>query len=442
MNPTSKKGGAITSFFKPTQRTTSGSPAPVSQPPTDAGAARSPPPPSPAPVDQSSDSDQATPTKPPPGLDRNHVFAASDDEDADDDDDGNESSDLEDLMCTFNNAGASSKPQGGAGAQWETPKKAKRLATGEFLESPLSIRHKFDFVALADDARRDELMDRNSRRLKELQEATSSGGSGGGGALSASRDIDADTLAEMMHENGGDDAHKVLRAVQRSEPAQAQRRYCFFVDGYKRPGSGPVPPGQAVGPWKLLLEGSVTKREQYLASGIPYTVVKKGGVLSDDIFNWLLDDLCVQKSVLMQQDYCYLLSACHDNLQRLAPERLEHLFFRLGAKEELDTRDMVMPLEKVSSKTYEDRDWRNLKHFLQLLALASGDLPLDSIQYAIQVLLRMAMDRFLLDNADILAEYEFALLSLLQSDKLNDRWDEFVSSPSPPSRTMAFNPIY
>ena len=435
MPPKAKKSAAITSFFKPVERTRTSSQTKILTPdlddlpplPPSSRASPSPSrdsptlPSSPASLQRSAGSShQGKPAKP-AGLDRNHVFAASDEEEGDDEDSENGSSDLEDLMDTFNAARENRSPAKrlDTSTQLETPRKAKRIATDQFLESPLSIRHKFDLNSLAKDARRENRMATNSRQLKGFGKGTPSPASG------SDEELDDDALAEAMHGSSGGDAHKVLRAVQRAVPNETQARYYFFVGGYKRPKSKPIPRGQAAGPWKPLLKGSNEARGEYLASGIPHMILDQGGFLPDEIFDWLLDELCVQVSLPIQQDYCHLISSCNRHVtQILPPERLEELFFRLGAKDKLD--DLTPPLDQSMPEPYQGRDWTNLKSFMSLLKLISEDLSVESIIYSVQMLLRMSADEFLLDNVDILVGFESALSSLLKSEKLKDCWDEFV----------------
>ncbi|GFP54517.1 hypothetical protein TASIC1_0004014100 [Trichoderma asperellum] len=118
---------------------------------------------------------------------------------------------------------------------FSTPK-AKRAAIGPFL-SPFANKpkHKFDLKALAKDARRDNALNASSMKAKASADAATEPSSPLRG--------EAFDLAftDIVKEKSGQDAHKVLRAVQRAEPIQSQPQYCFFTKDYRVLPSSPVP---------------------------------------------------------------------------------------------------------------------------------------------------------------------------------------------------------
>jgi hypothetical protein len=312
---------------------------------------------------------------------------------------------------------------------FETPK-AKRTMTSSIHSSPLTInpKHKFDMKALAKDALQDDATNASSLRNKEASDeaaaaaaaAAASRGDGGGSG---------DAILDIVQERGGANAHKVMRAVKRGT-SQTQLRYSFFsstTEPTPPPASSTVAGDVSTGPWRLLTRGSTEEREQYLVSGLPQTIIRKMGGLPEELFDWMLDELCIHKSRLMQQEYCDILSHCPQHIERrVTPERLEELFLRLGAAEELKTRGEALTLSKAEGDPYQDREWSCLRSFIGLLGHMAPHMSLPSVKYAAETLLRMSMDRFLICTVDVLIEYEKTILSLLDAFP-SSSWDSFVS---------------
>ncbi|KAH0596776.1 hypothetical protein MHUMG1_05084 [Metarhizium humberi] len=389
--------GNILRFFKPvTQRPPS--------PPTARPRSPTPESPSPSPL-ASSPERPVTPQKRGPVE-----IGASDDDEQSDGDFSDDS--LEDLSCllnrTKNAVPAEQKPQHNP---YATPR-AKRMAV-EFPASPLAImpRHKFDMKALAKDARRDDATTASSLKVKE---ATSVAKAKGENSSSLST---SDAIAGIMKDNGGQNAHKVLRAVERSGTSQAQPRYLFFEEEYKAPSAPRAPELGRKSPWNLLTQGNAKAREQHLISGLPQTILRlrKNGDLPDSLFDWMLDSLCTHPSIIVRQEYCNMVASCAEQVERLfTPKRLRQLFTRLGAQ---DTRASGLHPEltvcRPDREPYEGRDWSCLQSFISLLGLIARHLSVQAAEYATQTLLRLTLDKFLICNIQVLAEFEYTIQELI-----------------------------
>ncbi|KND87369.1 hypothetical protein TOPH_07994 [Tolypocladium ophioglossoides CBS 100239] len=321
--------GNILNFFKPVTQ---------SQPQTPPRASRSTLPASPSPLPPSSPLIRTTPARP-----AATEIAASDDDGSDG---GSSDDSLEDLSALL---GWCSRPTTGVPSQqkpqhnpYATPR-AKRTAVA-FHASPLAImpKHKFDMKALAKDARRDDATTASSMRAKTAAEEAKQN------AALTSNEVSGDAVLEIVKENGGHDAGKVLRAVHRSDPGQSQLRYCFFDAEYAVPSSKPATKEGKKGPWSLLTQGSTKVKEQHLASGVPQTILRKLNNLPDSLLEWLLEELCTQKSVVMRQEYCNMIADCPEQVERLlTPERLQELLIRLGAGEDLKDEGSELTLSKL-----------------------------------------------------------------------------------------------
>ena len=350
-------------------------------------------------------------------------IAASDDEV--DGSDGDRSDDsLEDLSCLLG------RPKGSLPARQPsqhdplaTPK-AKRTAV-EFHSSPLAImpRHKFDFKALAKDARRDFATTASSLKIKP-----------GGTYITESKDgvavPSSESVAKLLVQDGdghdGQDAQKLLRAVKRSEPSHGLPRYCFFEQAYEMPPPAAAPKLPKNSPWLLLTEGNLNTKEQHLVSGLPQTILRKCGGLPDELFEWILSSLCVHPSFIMRQEYSNMVTYCNEQTGRLiTAERINTMFRLLGAKIS-NTGNSSLALSALDSDPYRDRDWSCLQTVLTLLGVVAPDLSVPSVETAARILVQLALDKFLISNAGLLAEYEFAMKQLLKALP-SPSWDEFVS---------------
>ncbi|KAK4063099.1 hypothetical protein Trihar35433_8894 [Trichoderma harzianum] len=332
----------------------------------------------------------------------------------DDASDGGFSDDsLEDLSALLGRGRP--KPASSA-APFDTPR-AKRTAAVPFV-SPAkgALKHKFDLKALAKDARLDSALNASSLKAKASADAARPSSPTRGESFDLA-------FADIVKEKSGQDAHKVIRAVQRAEPIQSQSRYCFFDRDYKVPPSSPVP--KLASPWTLLTQGNSAARERNLTSGVPQSILAKNGGLPDSLFQWILNELCIERSPLIRREYCHIVHGCPDQVERLlTPERLEELFLRLGASDDIKFRDSEITVSKLTNEPYQDRDWSNLESFMTLLSMISGHLSAASAIYASQALLLMSMDKLLIYNIDLLTVYEDTIESLVNAIP-SSSWDSF-----------------
>ncbi|KAM5346747.1 hypothetical protein ACJ41O_009752 [Fusarium nematophilum] len=384
------KNGNIMSFFKP-----------VARPQT---------------PQASQQTSMTTPVKQKTPLAPDREIRASDE----DDDFGSSSDDsLEDLSAILGRGRPGNAARSPPKNPFATPK-AKRTAV-EFHSSPLAIipKHKFDLKALAKDARQDDATHASSIRAKALSELVDEAD------MMDTDEPSRHVMEGIVKNNTGQDAQKVLRAVQRSEPGQSQLRYCFFRDDYTVPSPKAAPRKFSKGHWRLLTQGDQQAREQHLASGLPLTLLTMLGALPDELFEWILDDLCAQKSSLVREEYCNLLSASSEQVERLvSPMRLEELFYRYGASSDLASRDSELKQSKLGADPYEGRDWSGICSFLCLIYAMAPSMSSESVVYAAQTLLRMSMDKSLIYNIDLMVAFQEAIWAVLEAIP-QPNWDSF-----------------
>lgn len=406
--------GNILSFFKPVARPQT----PLVQTQPNSGSQNSRPR-SPSPLPPSSPPSHGhTPVKSKTAVRRDLEIMASDDDDF-----GASSDDSFEDLSTILGRGrpslAEPSPTKRSQHLLRTPK-AKRTAV-EFHSSPLAIisKHKFDLKALAKDARKDDASHASSLKHKAATDLSS-----GGDEETTASEATRNPFEKVVKEK---DAQKVLRAVQRTEGGHSALRYCFFQQDYEAPCST-IPMSANKNLWQLLTQGDICTREQNIVSGLPMTLLKMRGCLPDELFDWILEELCVTKSSLLRHEYCNLIHQCGHQVERtLIPTRLEDLFLLLGACEEIEQRQSSLILSKPDEEPYKNQDWGNLRSFLILLRLIAPWLAVYSVAYAIETLLKMSIDKFLVYNIDLLVEYETAIQALLEAIP-RPSWDMFVSS--------------
>ncbi|KAG5919628.1 hypothetical protein E4U42_006453 [Claviceps africana] len=414
---------SILSFFKPVVRSPSRPSTPSSAASQLPAISSSPSLPSPSPSPLPSASPSALPST--PVRNPKTEIGASDDEGSDG---GHSDESLEDLACLL---GYAKNPgpvhQKSPCHSFATPK-AKRTAI-EFHSSPLAIisKHKFDLKALAQDARYDEATAESSLRMQQAASAAKQRKNDGLSSSSAT----GNTIAGIVREKGGQeqDAQKVLRAVQRSEPSQSQHRYLFFEQTYRPPPLPKAPTLPRDSPWNLLTRGSATTREQHLTSGVPQTILRKVGGLPDSVFEWMLDSLCLEPFIVTRQEYCNMIATCPEQIDRLlTAERIRQLFVLLGARD-LDLSNPELGVTKMDHEPYQHRDWSCLRSFIFLLGLVADQLSVPTAMYAAQTLIHLALDRFLICNIDMLSVFEHAMQKLTSAIP-SPSWDTFCFETS------------
>ncbi|RCI17410.1 hypothetical protein L249_2894, partial [Ophiocordyceps polyrhachis-furcata BCC 54312] len=409
------QNGNIMSFFKPISQsqTQTNQSRSFNKPPIFSSTPLSPAPPSSLPPSSTS-----TPSKP----------AASEipasDESGDDSDDSLQ--DLSTLMGRRPSPAADPKPLKPQYDPYATPR-AKRIAV-QFESSPVAFmpKLKFDMKSLAEDARREDATTASSIRVKDLAAAADADAKQA--AASCDHVASSEAFAEIVKDTGGQDAPKVLRAVQRSDPGLFQQRYCLFTAECSRPASTPPPKDACSGPWRILTQGTLRAKEQYLAAGFPQMAVLKMKTLPDELLQWILDELCVQESVIVRRGYCHVVADCPDEqvARLVTPQRLLELFVRLGARKEQIEKPCVEPIK---CEPYQDRDWSALQSFLLLLTAMSRTLSGQAVRYAVKTLLLMSMDSFVLHNPDVFIRFCDAFESLVDAIP-SSSWDAFCLETS------------
>ncbi|KAK1966564.1 hypothetical protein LY78DRAFT_578135 [Colletotrichum sublineola] len=297
-----------------------------------------------------------------------------------------------------------------------TPK-AKRQARIVH-KSPLTIqpRHKFDFKTLdAHSQRHDVLFDSPKRpAVPEVQDEVMKD-------LGVSPSKARQKLIEIAGVKSEEDADKAMRAMERTGAGASRTKWYFFKkDGNALSEPAPFPKRCAKGPWSFLAKSGT--RDRHILSGMlaSLAIVIE---LPDDLYLWILGMITAEHVSVLREEYRRIAAASAKHVQRLiTPQRLEEILHRLGAAEYVDD-EVLKPVREVRD-AYADRDWQPLQSFLEWLYWVAAQLGHDSVVFAVKMLLRMAADSVVLENADILTHHQHALEGLVNS-VADDVWNGF-----------------
>ncbi|KAI1408097.1 hypothetical protein F5Y13DRAFT_114744 [Hypoxylon sp. FL1857] len=376
---------------------------------------------------QSPISSPRTPPKPTPKpRDRTEEIKGSDDEGGDSDDS------LESISAFIKPKNGPAPYQRDPGLA-ETPK-AKRIASSSasLMKSPLTIqpKHKFDLKYLIDHARQSDRAEESARRADELINQSESDDDGPAQVLA---DVQNDQVlmhqaAKKLLHNDEEDAKgdKLMRAMTRTK-VDGSRRPCYFFNLEQpllKPPRKPFPQKATKGCWECLANSRT--RNQAIILGLPHTIVSKGRALPDEIFLWVLDEVCVERNAQLRVQYCNLVALCPNSITRLVTDvRLYSMLEKIGGPKysRSQNRTKLQSFPKVEDP-YPGRDWTGLVTFLELVERMAPHLSKENIIGAIQLLVRLGLDPIV--STTVRSEHAAAMEALVGAlPKLGTRqWDE------------------
>jgi len=414
-NEAAKKGNILT-FFKPLSQNSQDSQPSASQ--------TSLPPLSPLPG-----SPVSTPTSrrdtPPPrtSFSRDAVINGSDDDDSD--------GSLPDLWAALPPPNAFPPPRDRNSCV--TPK-SKRKAFAILSSPSMGIRqqpkHKFDMKTLLAHAANDAAAEETARQAAEiLRNDHRSSGNPKAREQQQAAEIQEHMMGLM--ENGQDevDRDKIKRALERTEAKAVRGRWYFFDNDIDASAAArtPFPEEAATGRWEFLDDAEA--RHGYIEHGVVQAVLSKKSDLPDEIFLWLLDELCLEPQEVLRGKYVEILALCPAQVfQLLDTEALCGLFRRLGSGRE--STDLSARLEMVPAigEPYPGRTWSRLGSVLRLLSAVAARMSEEATAGAVKLLLRLGVDGVVQETVGLALAYQGAMQNLTAAVPLS-RWDSFVSPP-------------
>ncbi|KAL0937705.1 uncharacterized protein CTRU02_207436 [Colletotrichum truncatum] len=285
-------------------------------------------------------------------------------------------------------------------------------------KSPLTIqpKHKFDFKTLDAHSKRHDVMFDSPKRPKNVvieDEMT----------VEVSPSKSRQKLIEIAGVKTEEDADKALRAMERTHTSSSKNRWYFFTkDADVSHTSIPFPKKRSKGPWSFLEKPGT--RDRHIMSGMP-TTLAASLELPDELYFWVLNMASVERLDGLREEYCRLAAANKRQVKRLiTPERLLEIFRQLGAANHVGD-ETLQPVQEVRDM-YVDRDWRPLQSCLHWLRNIAQHLEYDAVAYGVKMLLRMAADKVVLENADMLMAQQLALGALVNNVE-GSVWDDFCT---------------
>ncbi|KAI1779174.1 hypothetical protein F4818DRAFT_241263 [Hypoxylon cercidicola] len=377
----------------------------------------------PAPDLQSLNPSPKTPPKPTPKpRDRTDEIKGSDDE-------GDDSDDSLESISAFIERKKGPAPYQRDHNLISTPK-AKRVASTN-LKSPLTIqpKHKFDLKSLISHARQSDRVEESARRADDLINQSDDDDEHSEHLTKVQNNpaLLEKTAKDLLNSDEEDaKGHKLMRAMNRTKFDGSSRMHYFFdlEQPVVKPLGKQFPRRAAKGCWQCLANSRT--RDQTVILGLPHTIASKGRALPDEIFLWILDEVCVEKNAQLRVQYCNLVTLCRDSITRLVTDaQLYSMLQRLGGPKYSQGQQSAkfQSLPKVEDP-YPRKDWTGLVTFLELLERMAPDLSTPNAIGAIQLLLRMALDPLV--STTVRAEHVAAMDALVTAlAKLGTcKWNE------------------
>jgi hypothetical protein len=307
-----------------------------------------------------------------------------------------------------------------------TTPKAKRVASISLKPKP--PKHKFDLKSLVDHAKQDEATEASVRRAEALLQDM---------PTEKEQSADEDNLSTMKKtakelvdgEDQGSRGDQIVMAMDRTQGDESRPR-CYFFNLDGPPCDLPRRPfpeaAVAKKPWNMLTDAGT--REQMFIHGMPTVLVAKGKELPDELFEWIMDEICVEKNLQLRIQYINVLILSSNKTRQLVHDRqLYEKLERLGGPE------YSVPVTKFEltpglQNPYPGRDWSMLGYFLQLLTRMAPNLASETATNAVQMLLRMGLDPIVSDNVRVRVEHSKAMVGLISAlPTAEKQWNTCVS---------------
>ncbi|SPO00023.1 uncharacterized protein DNG_02875 [Cephalotrichum gorgonifer] len=328
--------------------------------------------------------------------------------------------------------------------QFSTPdRRPESLFSSPLTIQPRVVRH-FAMDDLLKDAKKDSSTQETYKRLQAARE--------NGTGRPTNKRLEGDslrtTLIDTVEDEHDNRLDKVVRAVERTESSAMKQGWYFF-----RPTmDDPVERNRYVFPARAVEdicgeESSVGSPQELSLRLLNFSLKLRKDTLPDELFLWMMDEVCVEKSALRRDEMCRIMCLHPSSSVRgqITPSYLEGLFMRLGASGDIRTflGDGNKRLETtgVPREGHYQRHWGCLCSVLEVLEVlaSSRKLEADGMYYCIQTVLAMSVDPELLHDSQVLLRCRKLLLAILSSFP-SSQWDTAITVwvysafPYPPLR--------
>lgn len=357
--------------------------------------------------------------------------------DSDDESEGSDQS-LEDLanLLTFKSSEEKHRQQSfyqGAPATPVRPSKYQKNNYG-LPASPLTIqpKYKFDLSSLLSHAEKDVAAEASSKRVQSIiagHDQEESSLVTHSGTVMPSNLVHGAILESVVAEAEDGTAHKVARAIRRTEATVEEIRWYFFETHSEAitPERKQFPKNAVQGEWGRELKTSKMRHHTFI-SGFAADMVILGRSLPDEVFLWLLDEICVETSEQLRSSYINVLNESFKKVKELVtPEVIQKMFQSLGGSVSATTvGEKVKPVQKLADP-YPKRDWSQLLSTIKLFGQIGDELTQSSRTHLAVLILRLGIDELIFDNVDILVTMQQTLRRLCRATP-DEEWESFVSN--------------
>ncbi|KAJ5724310.1 hypothetical protein N7488_002345 [Penicillium malachiteum] len=219
---------------------------------------------------------------------------------------------------------------------------------------------------------------------------------------------------------GGTGAQRVIEAVRRTEALDEDMTWRFLDQEQETPAALEFPRDLFHPQSSIAALRDPPSRERILKSGIlEFAASRK--LLPDELIRWLFCHVPHEPKVELRQAYCRLVTSRKKQCpaaqfrSMVKPNDIDDLFLCLGAKPH--ALDFSQPIDKdPHDQSYRKsalKDRAIMLSIFELLRDATQLFSEDSLEHAIQILLRMTLDTSLTADDMIRSELQSCLTALL-----------------------------
>jgi hypothetical protein len=255
---------------------------------------------------------------------------------------------------------------------------------------------------LIEQAEKHKATEASALSMKALLEDAAENDSQGNSPDAVRDSILQSVLAEKVKD--GADPGKFLLAVKRTEAIRTEKVWYFFDPVRDNPHPARLLPACTVTTgWKVML-ADPQSREQFLLSGFARDMVALGDTLDDDLFRWMLDEICFEHRNDLREAYCKILAATDDHVgQIMSHEVISNIFQKMGAKKAAVDINEEVNLVSKDQLPYEGHDWATIGVVIAFIGRISKYLSTETSSYIMCVLTRLCMDSVVGEEISLLA---------------------------------------
>jgi len=169
-------------------------------------------------------------------------------------------------------------------------------------------------------------------------------------------------------------------------------------------------------------------RYHSFVSGYVEDLVSFGRALPDELFLWILDEMCFETEDPLRISYLNTLRNSSEQIHRLiVPNTLQSVFCKLGATSNATVASQKIRPSQAVLNPYLSRDWTKVCYLIKFLGGAARSLQHISRIYIVCILLRMSVDPCVRGNIELLCSIQETISHLCQYTA-QERWEAWVST--------------